>query len=76
MKSFIRDIIQAGVEAQTLTVWRQCDNYGLPRLIYINKMDRNDANIDMCIKSIREKLEVDPVCLQFPVKDIEGRLKG
>ncbi|XP_077297788.1 mitochondrial ribosome recycling factor 2 isoform X2 [Arctopsyche grandis] len=71
-----QDILQAGVEAQTLTVWRQCDSYGLPRLIYINKMDRHDANIDMCIKSIREKLEVDPVCLQFPVKDMEGKLKG
>ncbi|XP_058808479.1 ribosome-releasing factor 2, mitochondrial isoform X1 [Phymastichus coffea] len=54
----------AGVEAQTSTVWRQADRYQLPRIVYVNKMDRADANFDMCLKSIETKL----VALTFPVQ--------
>lgn len=57
----------AGVEAQTLTVWRQADQYCVPRIIYCNKMDRNDADLKMCCESIEKKLGVDTLCLQLPL---------
>lgn len=55
------------MEAQTLTVWRQADRYKIPRIVFINKMDRADANIEMCCLSIENKLEVPSLCLQIPV---------
>lgn len=39
-------------------------------------MDRNDSNIDMCLESMRYKLETTPICLQIPIKDENGKLKG
>ncbi|XP_030765251.1 ribosome-releasing factor 2, mitochondrial isoform X2 [Sitophilus oryzae] len=57
----------AGVEAQTLTVWRQACRYNLPCIIYLNKMDRSDADIHMCCSSILKKLGVIPILLQLPV---------
>ncbi|KAK9875490.1 hypothetical protein WA026_007880 [Henosepilachna vigintioctopunctata] len=71
---FILDA-SAGVEAQTLTVWRQADRYKLPRLIFLNKMDRNDANVQMCLDSVKRKLEITPLCLQMPIRE-SGKLVG
>ncbi|HEX8850210.1 MAG TPA: elongation factor G [Gemmatimonadaceae bacterium] len=57
----------AGVEPQTETVWRQADRYGVPRLIFANKMDRVGADFDRCMKMIRERLSKDAYPLQLPV---------
>ncbi|XP_063921742.1 ribosome-releasing factor 2, mitochondrial isoform X2 [Zophobas morio] len=57
----------AGVEAQTMTVWRQADKYKIPRIVFINKMDRNDANVLYCCQSIEEKLQVPTLCTQLPL---------
>ncbi|CAK9809277.1 Ribosome-releasing factor 2, mitochondrial [Anthophora plagiata] len=65
----------AGVEAQTLTVCRQADKYDIPRIIYVNKMDRQDANFDMCLKSIQSKLNIEVFPTQFPIKE-KGVLEG
>lgn len=65
----------AGVEAQTLTVCRQADRYNIPRIIYINKMDRRDADFDMSLRSIKSKLNVETLPIQIPIKetdDLEG----
>ncbi|KAH8276879.1 hypothetical protein KR026_002028 [Drosophila bipectinata] len=64
----------AGVEAQTVTVWTQADKHQLPRLIFVNKMDRPDADFEKCITDLKEKLETNPVCLQYPVKNEDGVL--
>lgn len=65
----------AGVEAQTLTVCRQADKYDIPRIIYINKMDRIDANFDTSLKSIKSKLHTEVLPVQFPIKE-KGILEG
>lgn len=57
----------AGVETQSLTVWRQANRYHVPRFIYINKMDKPMANLSMCLDSIRQKFSVEPILLQKPV---------
>ncbi len=57
----------AGVETQSLTVWRQANRYHVPRLIYINKMDKPTANLPMCLDSIRQKFGVEPVLLHTPL---------
>ncbi|XP_063981816.1 ribosome-releasing factor 2, mitochondrial [Diachasmimorpha longicaudata] len=59
----------AGVEAQTTTVWRQADRYSLPRIVYCNKMDRADADFDMCLTSIASKFDVTPLPVQIPLKN-------
>ncbi|XP_016983064.1 ribosome-releasing factor 2, mitochondrial isoform X1 [Drosophila rhopaloa] len=64
----------AGVEAQTVTVWTQADKHKLPRLIFINKMDRPDADFEKCVTDLKDKLETQPVCLQYPVKNEHGLL--
>ncbi|XP_053405028.1 ribosome-releasing factor 2, mitochondrial-like isoform X3 [Mercenaria mercenaria] len=56
-----------GVEAQTLTVWRQANRYHIPRIIFLNKMDKFGANFNMCLKSIKERLHVDPVPINLPI---------
>lgn len=56
-----------GVETQSLTVWRQANRSHLPRIIYINKMDKPTANLSMCLESIREKFAMDPIVLQRPI---------
>lgn len=66
----------AGVEAQTLTVSRQADRYGIPRIIYVNKMDRADANFDMSLRSIESKLNVETLPLHIPVKETGNILDG
>src|SRR5688500_5474223 len=57
----------AGVEPQTETVWRQADRYGVPRLIFANKMDRVGADFDRCLKMIRDRLTRHAYPLQLPV---------
>ncbi|KAM4634449.1 ribosome-releasing factor 2, mitochondrial isoform 2-T3 [Polymixia lowei] len=57
----------AGVEAQTLTVWRQADKHNVPCICFLNKMDKPAANLSFSIKSIREKLKANPVLLQIPI---------
>ena len=57
----------AGVEPQTETVWRQADRYGVPRLIFANKMDRVGADFDRCLKMIRERLTKNAYPIQLPV---------
>src|ERR1043166_82650 len=56
-----------GVEPQSETVWRQADKYGVPRIAFINKMDKVGADFDMCVDSIRERLGAVPVPVQLPV---------
>ncbi|CAI5667401.1 ribosome-releasing factor 2, mitochondrial [Oreochromis niloticus] len=57
----------AGVEAQTLTVWRQAEKHHIPCVCFLNKMDKPAANLSFCIESIRKKLKANPVLLQIPV---------
>jgi elongation factor G len=57
----------AGVEPQTETVWRQADRYGVPRLIFANKMDRVGADFERCLSMIRDRLSKDAYPLQLPV---------
>ncbi|XP_013785962.1 ribosome-releasing factor 2, mitochondrial-like [Limulus polyphemus] len=57
----------AGVEAQTLTVWSQANHYDLPRIVYINKMDKLSARFNASVESIKTKLHVNPLILQLPV---------
>src|SRR5690349_23639480 len=57
----------AGVEPQTETVWRQADRYGVPRIIFANKMDRVGADFDRCLTMIRDRLTRDAYPIQLPV---------
>ncbi|XP_075222961.1 mitochondrial ribosome recycling factor 2 isoform X2 [Lycorma delicatula] len=66
----------AGVEAQTLTVWRQADCYGIPRIVYANKMDRNDGDIKLCESTLISKLGACPLQLQVPLRDDKNKLVG
>jgi elongation factor G len=65
----------AGVEPQSETVWRQADKYRVPRLAFINKMDRTGADFDRSVAMIAERLGANPVCVQLPYGK-EDRLKG
>ena len=56
-----------GVEAQSETVWRQADKYHVPRICFINKMDRMGADFDASVTSIRERLGATPIPIQFPI---------
>src|SRR6266849_1160478 len=57
----------SGVEPQTETVWRQADKYQVPRIVYVNKMDRVGADYSRCIDMVRERLGAHPVPLQIPI---------
>lgn len=57
----------AGVEPQSETNWRLADNYGVPRMCYINKMDRSGANFRRCVDMIRNRLGAKPLCVQIPI---------
>src|SRR6516225_6657982 len=57
----------AGVQPQSETVWRQADKYRVPRIAFINKMDRIGADFDHVIRTIRQRLGAHPVPLQFPL---------
>ncbi len=65
----------AGVEPQTETVWRQADKYKIPRICFINKMDRIGADFRRCLGMIREKLYAEPLPLQIPI-GIEDNFSG
>jgi elongation factor G len=56
-----------GVEPQSETVWRQADDYKVPRMIFVNKLDKIGANFYMCLESIKKKLGVKPLPLQIPI---------
>jgi elongation factor G len=57
----------AGVQPQSETVWRQADRYGVPRIAFINKMDRTGANFFAAVQSMRERLGANPVPVQIPL---------
>ncbi len=65
----------AGVEPQSETVWRQADRYKVPRLAFVNKMDRVGADFDRCVSMMRTRLNASPVVIQFPWGR-EDKLKG
>jgi elongation factor G len=65
----------AGVEPQTETVWRQADKYRVPRIVYVNKMDRTGADFFRSLDMIRNRLGVTPVVLQLPLGE-EERYRG
>ncbi|HQI50109.1 MAG TPA: elongation factor G, partial [bacterium] len=56
-----------GVEPQSETVWRQADKYRIPRIAYVNKMDRVGADFEMVLESMRERLHTRPVSIQLPI---------
>ena len=58
-----------GVEPQSETVWRQADRYGVPRIGFINKMDRPGADFEKCTAMMRDILKANPLTLQMPVKN-------
>ncbi len=64
-----------GVEPQSETVWRQADKYDVPRMAFINKMDRIGADYFVAVDSIREKLAANPVMIQVPI-GAEDRFRG
>jgi elongation factor G len=64
-----------GVEPQTETVWRQADRYNVPRIVFVNKMDKTGADFQMCLRTIRERLGVKAVPIQLPIGS-EADLKG
>lgn len=57
----------SGVEPQSETVWRQADKHGVPRICFVNKMDRTGANFDKCVGMIRSKLAAVPLVLYLPI---------
>lgn len=57
----------SGVQPQTETVWRQADRYNVPRICFINKMDRIGGNFFRCVDMIRERLGANPLVLNFPI---------
>ncbi|MCS6907844.1 MAG: elongation factor G [Anaerolineales bacterium] len=70
----IFDAVQ-GVEPQSETVWRQADRYGVPRICYINKMDRVGASYERSIEMIRSRLGANPVAVQIPI-GVEADFRG
>ncbi|HAC33377.1 MAG TPA: elongation factor G, partial [Gammaproteobacteria bacterium] len=64
-----------GVEPQSETVWRQADRYGVPRMAFVNKMDRDGADFLRVVGQIKDRLGANPVPIQLPIgaeKDFEG----
>jgi elongation factor G len=57
----------AGVQPQTETVWRQADRYHVPRIAFINKMDRTGADFEHAVETMRTRLGSKPVCMQLPI---------
>jgi elongation factor G len=56
-----------GVEPQTETVWRQADRYGVPRIVFVNKMDRVGADFERCVAMVQDRLGAKPVVIQLPL---------
>ncbi|MDQ5884416.1 MAG: elongation factor, partial [Pseudomonadota bacterium] len=65
----------AGVEPQSETVWRQSNKYGVPRIVFVNKMDRMGANFLRVVEQIKKRLGANPVVLQLPI-GAEEEFKG
>jgi elongation factor G len=65
----------AGVEPQSMTVWRQANKYHVPRICFVNKLDRTGASFDFCVKTIRERLNANPLVVQLPI-GAEGGFLG
>jgi elongation factor G len=65
----------AGVEPQSETVWRQADKYNVPRICFVNKMDRTGASFERCVDMIIDRLGAKPLILQFPI-GIEASFVG
>ncbi|GAA2097494.1 elongation factor G [Microlunatus panaciterrae] len=57
----------AGVEPQSQTVWRQADRYEVPRICFVNKLDRTGASFDFCVETIKNRLNAIPAVLQLPI---------
>jgi elongation factor G len=57
----------AGVEPQSQTVWRQADRYKVPRICFVNKLDRTGASFDFCVQTIKNRLNAVPAVLQLPI---------
>jgi elongation factor G len=68
------DAVQ-GVEPQSETVWRQADRYGVPRICFVNKMDRVGASYERSIASIKQRLGANPIAMQLPIGS-EAAFKG
>ncbi|WP_373844726.1 elongation factor G [Clostridium sp.] len=66
---------KSGVEPQTETVWRQADTYGVPRLVYVNKMDSTGADFYMCVDTLRNRLHCNAIPIQIPIGS-ESEFKG
>ena len=64
-----------GVEPQTETVWRQADKYNVPRIVFVNKMDKIGADFYRCVDEIKTKVGGRPVCIQLPIGS-ESNFKG
>uniref|UniRef100_A0A670XY09 Elongation factor G2 n=1 Tax=Pseudonaja textilis TaxID=8673 RepID=A0A670XY09_PSETE len=62
----------AGVEAQSLTVWRQADKHHIPRICFLNKMDKLGASFIHSVESIKQKLKVKPLLLQLPIGEAKS----
>jgi elongation factor G len=62
----------SGVQPQSETVWRQMNKYGVPRIAFVNKMDRAGANFERCIEQIRGRLRGNPVAIQLPIGAEDG----
>ena len=56
-----------GVEPQTETVWRQADKYSVPRVVFVNKMDKVGADFDKCVDDLVDRVAANPVCIQLPI---------
>jgi elongation factor G len=56
-----------GVEPQTETVWRQADKYNVPRVVFVNKMDKVGADFDKCVADLVDRVAANPVCIQLPI---------
>ena len=65
----------AGVEPQSETVWRQADKYKVPRICFVNKLDRTGADFFNCVEMIKDRLGAKPLVMQIPV-GMEASLKG
>lgn len=62
----------AGVEPQSESVWRQADRHGVPRIAYVNKLDRAGADLDTAVESIRQRLHPAPLVVQLPIGTEDG----
>ena len=56
-----------GVEPQTETVWRQAEKYDVPRIVFVNKMDKVGADFFRCVEEIRTKVGGRPICIRLPI---------